>query len=151
MSSEVFITNSIYHPRRYKQTKETEVLATNINPLITELDEKQFERKKQKPTRDNIYYDIIFNKGTLGEQIRNTSGSIKQFDRNTPGPPVYKLIFLEGGYSSILNFSHSKKINTADQIVERRAFCIRLHNVLSKIKMGFVSLQTSFGENSKRL
>lgn len=119
MSSEVHINNSIRHSRRCKQTKGAEVLATSITPLINELDEKSIETKKQKLSRDNSYDDLIFNEGTLDDQIRNTSGAVKQFDRNNPGRPVYKLIFPEGGFSNILRFSHTKKANTAVQIVER--------------------------------
>ena len=119
MSSEVHINNALRHSRRCKQTKGAEILATNINPLIAELEEKQLETKKQKLARDNSYDDLIFNEGALDDQIRNTSESIKQFDRNNPGRPIYKLIFPEGGFSSILRFSHTKKANAAVQIVER--------------------------------
>lgn len=119
MSSEVHINNSLRHSRRCKQTKGAEILATNINPLITDLEEKQLETRKQKLARDNSYDDMIFNEGALDDQIRNTSDAVKKFDRNNPGRPIYKLIFPEGGFSNILRFSHTKKANTTNQIIER--------------------------------
>jgi len=135
MSSEVHINNSIRHSRRCKQTKGAEILATNINPLITELEEKQLETRKQKLSRDNSYDDLIFNEGSLDDQIRNTSESVKQFDRNNPGRPVYKLIFPEGGFSNMLRFSHAKKANAADQIIERLKSLGEEHALFAQIPL----------------
>lgn len=119
MSSEVHINNSLRHSRRCKQTKGAEILTTNINPLIVELEEKQLETRKQKLARDNSYDDMIFNEGALDDQIRNTSESVKQFDRKNPGRPIFKLIFPEGGYSGIIRSSHAKKVDISEQIIER--------------------------------
>jgi len=140
MSSEVHINNAIRHSRRCKQTNGAEILATNINPLIAELEEKRLETRKQKLVRDNSYDDLIFNEGALDDQIRNTSESVKRFDRNNPGRPAYKLIFPEGGYSNILRFSHTKKANTADQIVERLKSMGEEHALFEQIALLTVAI-----------
>lgn len=119
MSSEVHINNALRHTRRCKQTQGAEKLVSNISPLIKELDEKRISTKEQKLLRDNAYDDLIFDEGALNDIIRNISDTIKQFDRSNPGRPVHKLLFPEGGYSSIIRSSHAKKVDISEQIIER--------------------------------
>jgi hypothetical protein len=119
MSSEVHINNSLRHSRRCKQTKGAEIFVTNLSPLITDLEAKSADTKKERLLQDNAYDDLVFNEGGLDDRIRTISDVAKQYDRENPGRPVHELLFPNGGYSIILRFSIAKKANTAEEIKER--------------------------------
>jgi len=119
MSSEVHINNSLRHSRSCKQTKGAAEFANKIDPFITELDTKHLETKKVKLLQDNAYDDLLFNEGGLDDRIRTISDAAKQHDRENPAQSVYKLLFPNGGYSSILRYSFAKKADAAEEIKER--------------------------------
>ncbi len=82
---------------------------------------------------DNTYDDLIFNEGGLDDSIRTISSSAKQYDRENPGRPIHKLLFPEGGYSSILRFSIEKKANAAEEIKERIKSLGQEHSLFAQI------------------
>ena len=119
MSSEVHINYSFRHSRRCKQTKGATELASAIDPFITELETKSSETKKEKLSHNNSYDDLIFNSSGLDDCIRTISDRAKQYDRENPGRPVHKLLFPNGGYSTILRFPIAKKANASEELKER--------------------------------
>lgn len=119
MSSELHINNALRHSRRCKQTKGATELAGAIDPFITDLETKSIETKKEKLSHNNTYDDLIFNEGGLDDRIRTISDAAKQYDRENPGRSVHKLLFPNGGYSTILRFSIAKKTNASEEIKER--------------------------------
>ncbi|MDQ1769259.1 hypothetical protein GQR60_00315 [Labilibaculum sp. A4] len=119
MSSEVHINSALRHSRRCKQTKGATELAGAIDPFITDLETKSSETKKEKLLHDNSYDDLVFNSGGLDDRIRTISDTAKQYDRENPGRPVHKLLFPNGGYSTILRFPITKKVDAAEEIQER--------------------------------
>ena len=119
MSSEVHINISIRQTRRCKQTKGTEIFVTNMNPLITDLELKSGDTNKERLLQDSAYDDLIFNEGGLDDRIRTISDVAKQHDRENPANSIHKLLFPNGGYSTILRFSFAKKADTAEELKER--------------------------------
>lgn len=133
MSSEVHINNSLRHSRRCKQTKGAEIFVTNINPFITDLEVKSDDTKKERLLQYNAYDDLIFNEGGLDDRIRTISDAAKQYDRENPGRPVHKLLFPNGGYSTILRFTFIKKADAAEEIKERIKSLGEEHSLIAQI------------------
>jgi len=151
MSSQVHISNANRHVRLCKQTKGTEVLVDAMTPKISTLKEKYAATLGQKENRDAAYDSLVFNDAVLDDRIRSTSDISKQYDRDNPGRPVHKLLFPDGGYTSVLRSSYAKKANTAEEIIERikslgeehqlAGQIIRLTESIAKVRSSITALQ----------
>lgn len=135
MSSQVHISNANRHARLCKQTKGAEQLAEAIASKISNLKAKNAATIAQKENRDAAYDDVVYKDASLDDAIRNIADSIKQYDRNNPGRPVYTIIFPSGKYSGIVRASFGKELGMSEQIATRLKSLGEGHDLYAKVEI----------------